>query len=600
MDPVSLVDFACDGVTDDSDAWARMLTWAGASPATIALTGPTYLGAAGLSLPGNVSIAFAGGSVRSAFPIAWAGGIIAPPYPIFTGAAPVLWAGAAQAATPLYPQWWGAAGNPVSTTGTIAAGSTALTVASAAGWTVGHGIAVEGADASGGTLVTRVAGVIANAITLALPAATSVAGAPVHHDDSVALQAALDTAARGLEIRVNDGLYYACEDLIVANAAGLRLIGASSYGAQIRKPPWAVEHDCVLAVSGFSLEIGHIGIDSAPCPATASGWAANVGLCVQGYPQPGVPTGTVACHFHDLRIRCVGTGLELGNWDVDGKDPNIETNTFERLSIDSVNVGIFEDGQNILHNPMRGCWIANMRDHAALQRRGSDLWFERSYFGPWGDALNGNAKPPNANAKIEVDAGNVAIIGCRSEDQDPASTHPFAYVNAPNASFILFQANTVTHNAPTGQAAFPSIALVGVGASGAQANQGVLIANDTQGYLSIDNLDVVSIGNRYHGVGVGVVNGVLRSPMQANANNNAKEFTADWQAPATVAKGRVAVTGFPAGPPAAGTWTAGDYVRNTTVCELGTAGAKYVVKGWICIAAGTPGIWVQDRALTGN
>ncbi|HTP24958.1 MAG TPA: hypothetical protein VMK12_04770, partial [Anaeromyxobacteraceae bacterium] len=464
----------CDGVTDDSAAWNRMLASIGLSAtATVLLSGSTYLGTSGLSLPGNVTIQFAGGAIRASSPIAWAGGVIASPYPIFTGAAPVLWAGAAQAAVPLYPQWWGAAGNPVSTTGSIAAGSPTLTVASPSGWCGSHGIAVEGAGPGGGTLLSRVVAVAGNVLTLANAATAAVTSAPVHHDDSVALQAALNAAGHGLEIRINSGLYYVANNLSIQNTAGLRLIGASPYSAQIRKPQWAIQHDWVLAVSGMSLELADIGIDSVPNPATSSGWSANVGLFVQGYPQAGVPTATVACHFHDLRIRCVGTGLQLGNWDADGKDPDIETNTFERVSIDSANVGVFEDGQNILHNPMRSCWISTVRDHAAWQRRGSDLWFERSYFGPWGDALKGT-KPTNSNAKLQVEAGNIALIGCRSEDQDASSTHPFAYVNAPNASFILFQANCVTHGAPSGQASFASIELVGVGASGLQANQAVL------------------------------------------------------------------------------------------------------------------------------
>lgn len=52
--------------------------------------------------------------------------------------------------------------------------------------------------------------------------------------------------------------------------------------------------------------------------------------------------------------------------------------------------------------------------------------------------------------------------------------------------------------------------------------------------------------------------------------------------------------------PTAGTWSQGDYVKNSAPTELGSAGSKYVVRGWINVASGTPGTWVQDRALTGN
>lgn len=47
-------------------------------------------------------------------------------------------------------------------------------------------------------------------------------------------------------------------------------------------------------------------------------------------------------------------------------------------------------------------------------------------------------------------------------------------------------------------------------------------------------------------------------------------------------------------------WYAGDKTENTTASELGTAGSKYVIIGWVCTAQGDPGTWVQQRVLTGN
>ena len=44
----------------------------------------------------------------------------------------------------------------------------------------------------------------------------------------------------------------------------------------------------------------------------------------------------------------------------------------------------------------------------------------------------------------------------------------------------------------------------------------------------------------------------------------------------------------------------GDFIRNSLPTETGTAGAKYVVIGFVCVASGSPGTWVQARALTGN
>ena len=52
--------------------------------------------------------------------------------------------------------------------------------------------------------------------------------------------------------------------------------------------------------------------------------------------------------------------------------------------------------------------------------------------------------------------------------------------------------------------------------------------------------------------------------------------------------------------PTAGSYAVGDFVRNSTPAEAGTAGSKYVVMGWLCTVAGTPGTFVPCRALTGN
>jgi hypothetical protein len=52
--------------------------------------------------------------------------------------------------------------------------------------------------------------------------------------------------------------------------------------------------------------------------------------------------------------------------------------------------------------------------------------------------------------------------------------------------------------------------------------------------------------------------------------------------------------------PTAGQNAIGDFVRNSAPAELGTAGSKYLVFGWTCTVAGTPGTWLPVRTLTGN
>ena len=52
--------------------------------------------------------------------------------------------------------------------------------------------------------------------------------------------------------------------------------------------------------------------------------------------------------------------------------------------------------------------------------------------------------------------------------------------------------------------------------------------------------------------------------------------------------------------PTTGTWAKGDYIKNSNPAEAGAVSSKYVILGWVCTVAGTPGTWLQCRALTGN
>ena len=57
-----------------------------------------------------------------------------------------------------------------------------------------------------------------------------------------------------------------------------------------------------------------------------------------------------------------------------------------------------------------------------------------------------------------------------------------------------------------------------------------------------------------------------------------------------------AATSADSAAPSGGTWSAGDYVRNTAPAEAGSAGSMYVITGWIY--DGTS--WIECRSLTGN
>lgn len=52
--------------------------------------------------------------------------------------------------------------------------------------------------------------------------------------------------------------------------------------------------------------------------------------------------------------------------------------------------------------------------------------------------------------------------------------------------------------------------------------------------------------------------------------------------------------------PTTGNHNQGDFVTNSAITEVGTAGSKYTISGFRCVASGAPGTWVQVRNLTGN
>jgi hypothetical protein len=60
-----------------------------------------------------------------------------------------------------------------------------------------------------------------------------------------------------------------------------------------------------------------------------------------------------------------------------------------------------------------------------------------------------------------------------------------------------------------------------------------------------------------------------------------------------------AIDGQATAAPTTGAWGKGDFLRNTAPTEAGAGGSKYLVFGWVCETAGTPGTWCECRFLTG-
>ena len=53
--------------------------------------------------------------------------------------------------------------------------------------------------------------------------------------------------------------------------------------------------------------------------------------------------------------------------------------------------------------------------------------------------------------------------------------------------------------------------------------------------------------------------------------------------------------------PTTGSWAQGDFVRNATPAEAGSAASKYVITGWLRLTSGAANVmntdWVEARAL---
>ncbi len=123
---------------------------------------------------------------------------------------------------------YNAAGVNTTTTGSITAGQTALTVASATGWSVGMGIAVHNAGTGGNTeLITSVTAISGNVLTLAASAVSTVSGQTVYHDDTAAISAAIAaamTTGKRILFRDSSGFYNITSSLQAINSLATSFI----------------------------------------------------------------------------------------------------------------------------------------------------------------------------------------------------------------------------------------------------------------------------------------------------------------------------------------------------------------------------------------
>ncbi len=158
-------------------------------------------------------------------------------YHLFSGVGATL----QQTKSPLNVFGFNASGSALTTTGSITSGLTTLTIAATLDFVNGQGILVDGAGAAGADLVTTiVSGAGTTTLIVADAAGTTRSGVLTQHDDTVAIQAAIDavntTAVGGGTIEFPDGTYRCNKALSVAAGHGnsiIAIIGPAAGGAAL-------------------------------------------------------------------------------------------------------------------------------------------------------------------------------------------------------------------------------------------------------------------------------------------------------------------------------------------------------------------------------
>ena len=162
-----------------------------------------------------------------------------------------------------------ASGGYTATTGNITIAQTTLVVADSTSFEIGHGILVENAAVGPTDLVTTIANVVGNTITLADSAGATAVGQNVYHDDTDAIQAAVN-ATKGLGDQGT--LYFPNGSYRISSAIdidrGLRILGASRNGARIMQVGedhlFHVSSDLPgMAGAAAHMEISHLALFSS-------------------------------------------------------------------------------------------------------------------------------------------------------------------------------------------------------------------------------------------------------------------------------------------------------------------------------------------------
>jgi hypothetical protein len=224
---------------------------------------------------------------------------------------------------------YGASGSPVTTTGSINSSSPTLTVASASSFAIGQGVYIAGAGAAGANLITTISNIVGTTITLATNASTTVSNVLVQHDDTKAIQDAIDAAvtAGGGEVRFFNGRFRVNRafDGSTNSILNTALIPDGDPPIALKlsspTPPTWFNYDGDTGVTGTIIETARAGSGTWPSMFAGKAFAQDANYPNYNY---------ISIHMENLVWRTFDnptlSGLDLGMF-YNAKTDNVQVDT---------------------------------------------------------------------------------------------------------------------------------------------------------------------------------------------------------------------------------------------------------------------------------
>lgn len=181
---------------------------------------------------------------------------------------------------------WNASGQGlITTTGSISStvSTTTLTVGSNTGWSIGMGININGAGTAGANLITQVTNISGTTFTVANAAITTVSGATIQHDDTFALQSAVNESCfDNKNIHIRNGVYNITTAINVR--CGVWIMGDGNRGRNIASGESLTSMGTLIqeegtTADGFDIKKGDVKLTNLSIESDIA-LTQTAGLCI--------------------------------------------------------------------------------------------------------------------------------------------------------------------------------------------------------------------------------------------------------------------------------------------------------------------------------